>query len=213
MKCRKCIWALVLATSAGCQGLSAGWPGRVCLTAEAEALAGRRAAPGMEARYGGVMRNAGAELRMQRLGQRLQAHNASALGEHTYQYRLLNTDEINAFSLPGGRVYITQELYGRLSTDELLAGVLAHEMAHIAAKDHFKPAAASSAEILDREMQADARAVQYLRAAGMPPNALAGVIRIIDDVQPRGWSKTRKDAIASAVAPVTSVILVSHVPD
>ena len=167
------------------------------MTPEAEALAGTRAAPSVEARYGGIVRTTDAGQRMQRIGRRLCRGMDSIQAQ--YQYRLLNTDRINAFSLPGGRIYVTRGLYVRLVTDELLAAVLAHEMAHIVSKDHFKPRNSTAGEALDRELAADAKGVAYLRAAGISPEAMLGVIRIIQDEQPHGWSNIRIDSIARLV--------------
>jgi beta-barrel assembly-enhancing protease len=45
---------------------------------------------------------------------------------------------INAFSLPGGYVYIFKDLYEKLKSDDELAGVIAHEVAHIVARHGVK---------------------------------------------------------------------------
>jgi predicted Zn-dependent protease len=47
-----------------------------------------------------------------------------------YDVRLLDTTEVNAFSLPGGFMYVTKALLQAVQSDDELAGVLAHEMAH-----------------------------------------------------------------------------------
>ncbi len=48
-----------------------------------------------------------------------------------WRFGLLNSDAINAFSAPGGRVFITRGLYELPLSDDELAGVLAHEIIHI----------------------------------------------------------------------------------
>lgn len=83
-----------------------------------------------------------------------------------------------------------------ISRVDRLAAVLAHEMAHIASKDHFKPRCSTSAEALDREICADAGAVAYLRAADIPPEAMIDAILIIKDVQAQGWANTRTQSVA-----------------
>ena len=163
------------------------------LTPQAEALAGRRAAPAVEAKHGGVIRDAEAEQRMERVGGRLSG--GMPHGQARYQYHLLNTGEVNAFSLPGGRVYVTRGLYAKLPTDELLAAVIAHETAHIVAKDHFKPSCGTPGEALDREIAADRMGVAYLRAADIPPEAMIGLIRRLRDVQPPCWADRRVNSI------------------
>jgi predicted Zn-dependent protease len=56
-----------------------------------------------------------------------------APGPH-FQYRaqIVNSPEINAFSLPGGYVYVNRGLIRAVRNEGELAGVLAHEMAHVA---------------------------------------------------------------------------------
>jgi Zn-dependent protease with chaperone function len=49
-----------------------------------------------------------------------------------YQAKLLARGGINAFSLPGGRIYITQSLLEAVESEDELAAVIAHEMAHVA---------------------------------------------------------------------------------
>jgi len=50
-----------------------------------------------------------------------------------YSFKLVDTTkEINAFSLAGGPIYVTQGLMDYAGTDHELAGVLAHECAHVA---------------------------------------------------------------------------------
>ena len=48
-----------------------------------------------------------------------------------WRFGLLDSDAINAFSAPGGRVFITRGLYQLPLGDAELAGVLAHEIIHI----------------------------------------------------------------------------------
>ncbi len=50
-----------------------------------------------------------------------------------YEFRILDTFIVNALALPGGYVYLTRGLMKRLDSEAELAGVLAHEVAHVAA--------------------------------------------------------------------------------
>lgn len=47
-----------------------------------------------------------------------------------YQCRILDSNEINAMSIPGGIIYFTKGLLDAVESDSELAGVMAHEMAH-----------------------------------------------------------------------------------
>lgn len=48
--------------------------------------------------------------------------------------KVLRTDEINAFALPGGFLYVNSGLILKAETESELAGVLAHEIAHVTAR-------------------------------------------------------------------------------
>jgi predicted Zn-dependent protease len=49
-----------------------------------------------------------------------------------WQFAVLNSDQINAFAVPGGYIYITRGLLWRMENEAMLAGVLGHEAGHIA---------------------------------------------------------------------------------
>ena len=48
----------------------------------------------------------------------------------TFCFRILNTDEINAFSAWGGNIFITKGMLEFCQSDDELAGILGHEVAH-----------------------------------------------------------------------------------
>jgi WD40 repeat protein len=48
-----------------------------------------------------------------------------------FQFILIELPEVNAFSLPGGRVYVARKLVAIAHNDDELAGILAHELGHI----------------------------------------------------------------------------------
>ena len=62
--------------------------------------------------------------------QRLAAQAPGA--KYPYSIKTVNATEINAFSLPGGPMYINRGLLTASKNEAELAGVLAHEMAHVA---------------------------------------------------------------------------------
>jgi hypothetical protein len=47
---------------------------------------------------------------------------------------VLNSDEINAFALPGGFLFINTGLIDKAETESELVGVMAHELAHVSAR-------------------------------------------------------------------------------
>lgn len=55
-----------------------------------------------------------------------------------YNFKVLDDDEINAVSLPGGYVYVFKGLLDKIAGDDELAAVLAHEVGHIVARHSIK---------------------------------------------------------------------------
>lgn len=187
------VFVLMALLAAGCCGDGRGVLGRSALDPSAEALAGTQAAPAVEHRHGGVVRDAVAERRMERIGRRLAAGSPVVAGPCTY--RLLASLSVNALSLPGARIYVTRGLYARLGDDEVLAAVLAHEWGHVCARDHFGAPVRDAAQSLRREIAADTNAALLLHRAGFRPSAMAAAVWIVRDAQPRGWADARIAAL------------------
>jgi Zn-dependent protease with chaperone function len=51
---------------------------------------------------------------------------------YPYTFKVVNAKEINAFALPGGPIYIHTGIIAAATTEAQLAGVLAHEISHVA---------------------------------------------------------------------------------
>lgn len=73
-----------------------------------------------------------------RLGQALAAYSDRPETYGGYHFLVLDTDTVNALSAPGGFVFVTRGLIERLESESALAGVLAHEISHIANKHGLK---------------------------------------------------------------------------
>jgi predicted Zn-dependent protease len=59
-------------------------------------------------------------------------YGSSELADFHYQFKVIDDDDINAVSLPGGIIYVYSGLLDFAQTDDELAGVLAHEVIHSA---------------------------------------------------------------------------------
>jgi predicted Zn-dependent protease len=55
-----------------------------------------------------------------------------------YHVQLLDADEVNAFAAPGGFIFVTKGMIKLVKNEDELAGVLAHEVAHVAKKHGLK---------------------------------------------------------------------------
>jgi predicted Zn-dependent protease len=53
---------------------------------------------------------------------------------HDYRFAALETEEVNAFACPGGTIFITRGLLKKAASEDELAAILAHEIAHVTLK-------------------------------------------------------------------------------
>ncbi len=51
-----------------------------------------------------------------------------------YEFYVLNTPEINAFAVPGGKVFFNSGLIQMVESEDEVAGVMAHEIGHVVAR-------------------------------------------------------------------------------
>jgi predicted Zn-dependent protease len=103
--------------------------GATGLSLEEEIAIGDAVSLEIVGRFGGVWRDEPAMWRVNLVGRTLSRF--AERQDLTWRFGLLNSESINAFSAPGGRVFITRGLYEIIRSDDELAGVLAHEIAHI----------------------------------------------------------------------------------
>jgi predicted Zn-dependent protease len=108
---------------------------RVAMTPEQEVAIGLKAAPQMAAQMGGLSQNPKARDLVQRAGARLVRESFAAKSVYKFSFHVLaDRRTVNAFALPGGPIFITEGLLGRLRTEGELAGVLGHEIGHVIAR-------------------------------------------------------------------------------
>jgi len=74
--------------------------------------------------------------RVEDIGQKIAA--VSDRKEIDYHFDVIDDEEVNAVSLPGGFVYVNKGLIDNVASDDELAGVLAHEVGHIVARHSIK---------------------------------------------------------------------------
>ncbi|HEX7998909.1 MAG TPA: M48 family metallopeptidase [Pyrinomonadaceae bacterium] len=75
------------------------------------------------------------QARANRIGQRVA--RASLRPNIPYTFHVMHDEQINAFSGPGGHIYVTDALMRRADDDEL-ASVLSHEVGHVVARHSLK---------------------------------------------------------------------------
>jgi predicted Zn-dependent protease len=80
---------------------------------------------------------------VQQVGQRLaeRSHRADLV----YRFTVIDSEEVNAFALPGGYIYITRGMLALLDSEAELAAVLGHEIGHVTARHSVRQYTAQQA--------------------------------------------------------------------
>jgi predicted Zn-dependent protease len=104
----------------------------VGLTPEQEVAMGLQSAPQMAAEFGGTYADPKAQGIVKAIGNKLVNGTKAKDSPYQFDFHLLADPEtINAFALPGGQIFITVGLLKRLTSEDQVAGVLAHEIGHV----------------------------------------------------------------------------------
>lgn len=94
---------------------------------------GRRAAQEVEQQYP-LMRDGEVQSYVENVGRRLVSAIPSQFQhpEFQYNFRVVNARDINAFALPGGPMYVNRGMIEAARSEGEMAGVMAHEISHVA---------------------------------------------------------------------------------
>ena len=105
--------------------------------AEEERLIGESVAVEIIGKYGGILRDEAITKRVNVLGKALAHYSPRPALE--WKFAVLDSPSINGFSAPAGFVFITKGLYDKVAaSDDALAAVLAHEIAHVTERHALK---------------------------------------------------------------------------
>lgn len=127
-----------------------------------------------------------------------------------YHFYLVDQDQVNAFAMPGGYVFIYQGLFEKVNQDQL-AFVLAHEIGHVAARHSLKrlgaamgigvlttvllgePQQSSARQLTNQffniislgysrsdELEADSLGIEYTINSGYDPRAAIDLFALLD---------------------------------
>jgi hypothetical protein len=78
-----------------------------------------------------VVKNQFVQDYVQRIGQKLAAAPEAKASGFNFTFTVLNVDQVNAFALPGGPMFIYTGLLKATDNEAQLAGVMGHEMSHV----------------------------------------------------------------------------------
>jgi predicted Zn-dependent protease len=102
-----------------------------------EVALGTQETPKMVQEFGGEVARADLREYVSRVGMSMAATTGQddpVLGQLPWEFKLLNSPVANAFALPGGKVFMTVGLASKMTNEAQLAGVLGHEIGHVAAR-------------------------------------------------------------------------------
>ena len=102
------------------------------MTAEERQL-GDQAHPQLLAEFGGAYTGPGANY-VEQVGKNIAIQSGLGNAQGVFNVTLLNSPVNNAFAIPGGYIYTTRQLVALMDNEAELAGVLGHEVGHVAAR-------------------------------------------------------------------------------
>ena len=104
---------------------------------------GAKAHPQLVAEFGGAMSGAQASY-VESVGKTVAVESGLSNARGDFTVTLLNSPVSNAFAIPGGYIYTTRQLVSLMNNEAELAGVLGHEVGHVAARHAAKRQSAAT---------------------------------------------------------------------
>jgi predicted Zn-dependent protease len=112
-------------------------PKTVAGISAADKQTGAKAHPELLAEFGGAMTGPQAQY-VEEVGKAIAVQSGLSNAKGDFTVTLLNSPINNAFAIPGGYVYVTRQLTALMNNEAELAGVLGHEVGHVAARHSNK---------------------------------------------------------------------------
>ncbi|MFM5923057.1 MAG: M48 family metalloprotease [Novosphingobium sp.] len=109
----------------------------------ADKAEGAKAHPQLVAEFGGAMSGPQATY-VQTVGRKIAVQSGLSNAQGDFTVTLLNSSVDNAFAIPGGYIYTTRQLVALMNNEAELAGVLGHEVGHVAARHSAKRQSAAT---------------------------------------------------------------------
>ena len=123
-----------------------------------------------------------------------------------YHVAILDSNEVNAFATPGGHIFVTRGLISAAKSEDALAGVIAHEVAHIQLQHGLK--AIKTSRITQAIMITSMAVVEGVTERDLTEatNLFNNTIgQIVNTLVNKGYSKSQEyDADSAALRLMTS---------
>jgi len=128
-------FTLIALISAGCVTNPATGRSQLDLISTEEEIAlGAQAAPDLIKEYGGEVKSEPLKSYVRGIGGRIAALTEADYPDLPWEFFVLDSDVINAFAIPGGKVFISRGLMSYMENEAQLAAVLGHEIGHVVAQ-------------------------------------------------------------------------------
>lgn len=125
----------VLSLAAGCsKNVTTGRYQYAALSRDQEIRIGTEEQPKMVQEYGGKLKNEQINAYVTEIGAKLAANTEGDNPSLPWEFTVLDSEIINAFALPGGKVFMSRGLSDMMTNEAQLAGVLGHEVGHVTAR-------------------------------------------------------------------------------
>lgn len=122
----------VVFIAAGCETNPATGDSQLILVSPEETTQmGIEAKPAMIQEYGGEVKSPELRRYIEQVGRRLSRHVEGEYKGTDWEFITLDSDVINAFALPGGKVFMSRGLLEQMNNEAGVAGVLGHEIGHV----------------------------------------------------------------------------------
>jgi WD40 repeat protein len=95
-----------------------------------------------------------------------------------FQFFLFDINDVNAFTLPGGRIYVSRKMVAFAKNEDELAGVVAHELGHIVARHSTMDMTTLMREVVGATQVTDRHDIfekynQFIENTALKPKAFA----------------------------------------
>jgi predicted Zn-dependent protease len=104
------------------------------MSREDEIRLGTQAKPQLTQEFGGEVQKPEVRQYVTEIGRTLAAQTEGENPSLPWEFTMLDSKVINAFALPGGKVFISRGLVEKMTNEAQLAGVLGHEIGHVTAR-------------------------------------------------------------------------------
>jgi len=111
-----------------------------------------------------------------------------------YHVMILDSDEFNAFASPAGHIFITKRLIETATSEDMLAAVIAHEIAHVALRHSLTLISDTRLvnELSSIAGWASGVASRYSGTAGQTADFRSSITKTVDILMRNGYSQSQE---------------------